>query len=110
MCRTTTFIWCPLMGNPTNVYAFYRNLETGEYILDEETGKPIAMSESVYNSYRDAYGVTFGEPLNGGRHYVYVVGSSGNTCSMPYHSSNRKRNFNDGGTTWQNPRWFYSWH
>ena len=59
------------------------------------------MSQSVYNGYRDAYSVTFGEPLNGGRHYVYVVGSSGNTCSMPYQSPSRKRNFNDGGTVWQ---------
>lgn len=91
-----------MLFNPTNVYAFYRNLETGEYIMDEETGKPVAMSQSVYNGFRDAYSVTFGEPLNGGRHYIYVVGSSGNTCSMPYYSSSRKRNYNDGGTVWQN--------
>ncbi|MBO4504493.1 MAG: T9SS type A sorting domain-containing protein [Bacteroidales bacterium] len=90
-----------MIFNPTDVYAYYRNLQTGELILDEETGKPIAMSETRYNEFRDAYGVLFGEPLNGGRHYIYVVGSSGNTCSMPYYSSSRKRNFNDGGTVWQ---------
>lgn len=90
-----------MIFNPTTVYAFYKNMQTGEYILDEETGKPIAMSQSVFNEFRDAYSVTFGEPLNGGRHYVYVVGSSGNTCSMPYRSTSRQRNFNDGGTVTQ---------
>ncbi len=90
-----------MIFNPTDVYAFYRNMQTGELLTDEETGKPVAMSESVYNSYRDAYGVTFGEPLNGGRHYIYVVGSSGNTCSLPYYFNSRERNFNDGGTVTQ---------
>ncbi|MCQ2283413.1 MAG: T9SS type A sorting domain-containing protein [Bacteroidales bacterium] len=85
-----------MLFNPTNVYAFYKNLETGEYILNEETGEPIAMSQTTYNEYRDVYGVTFGEPLNGGRHYVYVCGSTGNTCSMYYRSSSRERNYNDG--------------
>ncbi|MBO7585638.1 MAG: T9SS type A sorting domain-containing protein [Bacteroidales bacterium] len=91
-----------MIFNPTDVYAFYRNLETGEYIYDEETGEPFAMSQTVFNNYREAYGVLFGEPLNGGRHYIYVCGSSGNTCSMPYHSASRHRNYNDGGTVWQN--------
>ena len=86
-----------MIFNPTNVYAFYKDLTTGEYMLDEETNEPIAMSQSVYNGYRDVYGVTYGEPLNGGRHYVYVCGSSGNTCSNYYRNSNRKRNYNDGG-------------
>lgn len=87
-----------MIFNPTSVYAFYKNMQTGEYVLDEETGKPIAMSQTMFNEFRDVYSVTYGEPLNGGRHYVYVVGSSGNTCSMPYRSATRKRNFNDGGT------------
>lgn len=87
-----------MIFNPTAVYAFYRDLETGEYMTDEETGEPLAMSQSAYNSYREVYGIEYGEPLNGGRHYVYVCGSSGNTCSMPYQLSSRKRNFNDGGT------------
>ncbi len=90
-----------MLFNPTNVYAFYKDLTTGEYMLDEETGEPIAMSLSVYESYRDVYSVTFGEPLNGGRHYIYVCGSSGNTCSMPYRLSSRQRNYNDGGTVTQ---------
>ncbi len=87
-----------MIFNPTDVYAFYRNMQTGELLLDEETGEPIAMSVTTYNSFRDAYGVTFGEPLNGGRHYIYVVGSSGNTCSLSYYFTNRKRNFNDSGS------------
>lgn len=90
-----------MIFNPTDVYAFYKNLQTGELILDEETGEPLAMSQAAYNSYRDVYSVTFGEPLNGGRHYVYVVGSSGNTCSMPFRLASRTRNFNDGGTVTQ---------
>lgn len=84
-----------MIFNPTNVYAYYRNLQTGELILDEETGKPISMSITTYNSFRDAYGVTFGEPLNGGRHYIYVMNSAGNTCSMYYRNSSRQRNYND---------------
>lgn len=84
-----------MIFNPTNVYAFYKNLETGELVLDEETGEPYAMSETTFNEYRDVYGVTYGEPLNGGRHYVYVCGSTGNTCSMYYRSSSRERNYND---------------
>lgn len=86
-----------MLFNPTNVYAFYKNIETGEYILDEETGEPIAMSQTSYNEYRDVYGITFGEPLNGGCHYVYVCGSTGNTCSMYYRVSSRERNYNDSG-------------
>ncbi len=84
-----------MIFNPTNVYAYYKNIQTGEIILDEETGKPISMSISVYNSFRDIYGVTFGEPLNGGRHYIYVMNSAGNTCSMFYRNSSRQRNYND---------------
>ncbi len=90
-----------MIFNPTSVYAFYKDLRTGEYILDEETGKPIAMSEITFNEFRDAYGVSYGEPLNGGRHYIYVCGSAGNTCSMPYRYSSRERNFNDGGVKYQ---------
>lgn len=87
-----------MIFNPTNVYAYYRNLETGELILDEETGKPISMSITTYNSFRDSYGVNFGEPLNGGRHYIYVMNSAGNTCSMYYRNSSRQRNYNDNET------------
>ncbi len=88
-----------MLFNPTNVYAFYKNMQTGELILDEETGEPIPMNMSTYNAFRDVYSVTFGEPLNGGRHYVYVCGSSGSTCSMIYRNTSRQRNYNDNGQT-----------
>ena len=88
-----------MLFNPTNVYAYYKNPQTGELILDEVTGEPIAMGITAYNNYREVYSVTFGEPLNGGRHYVYVCSSSGNTCSMYYRNSARQRNYNDNETT-----------
>lgn len=88
-----------MLFNPTNVYAYYKNPQTGELILDEVTGEPIAMGITAYNNYREVYSVTFGEPLNGGRHYVYVCSSSGNTCSMFYRNSARQRNYNDNETT-----------
>ncbi len=88
-----------MLFNPTNVYAYYKNPQTGELILDQETGEPIAMGVTAYNNYRDVYSVTYGEPLNGGRHYVYVCSSSGNTCSMYYRNSARQRNYNDNETT-----------
>ncbi len=87
-----------MIFNPTNVYAFYVDPTTHEYILDDEGNKQ-ALSVSQYNDFRDVYSVTYGEPCNGGRHYVYVCGSSGNTCSKYLNMSDRKRNFNDGDQT-----------
>jgi hypothetical protein len=87
-----------MIFNPTNVYALYKDPTADTLILDDE-GEPIPMSSSVYNSYRDAYGLAYGEPLNGGRHYVYVLGSSGNTANTYYRFSNRKRNYNDSEQT-----------
>ena len=87
-----------MIFNPTTVYAYYRDLNADTLLLDEE-GQPIPMNEGTYNSYRDVYGMTFGEPLSGGRHYVYVVGSSGNTANTFYRFSNRKRNYNDSYQT-----------
>ncbi len=87
-----------MIFNPTNIYAYYRDLNADTLMLDED-GNPIPMSQNIYNSFRDVYGVTFGEPLNGGRHYVYVVGSSGNTANLYYSTPSRQRNFNDGGKT-----------
>ena len=92
-----------MLFNPTSVYSYLRDPAADTLILDEE-GKPVALSEAQYNYYRDQYGaqpggsLSFGEPLNGGRHYVYVVGSSGNTANT-YYRFNRERNFNDGDQT-----------
>ncbi len=90
-----------MLFNPTNVYAWYRDASTGDVLLDDE-GKPMPMNQATYNMYRDSYGqyaLSFGEPMNGGRHYIYVCGSSGNTCSMYYVSANRLRNYNDSENT-----------
>jgi hypothetical protein len=87
-----------MIFNPTTVYAFYRDLQADTLLLDEE-GEPVSMSQGTFNSYRDIYGLEFGEPLNGGRHYVYVVGSSGNTANTFYRFSDRKRNYNDSYKT-----------
>ncbi len=57
------------------------------------------MSAAAFNNYRDYYSVLYGEPLNGGRHYVYVMGSSGNTANTYYRFANRKRNYNDSEST-----------
>ncbi len=86
-----------MLFNPTPVYSYLRDVRADTLILDEE-GNLVTLSEAGYNSYRDVYGLSFGEPLNGGRHYVYVVGSSGNTANT-YYRLNRKRNFNDDDQT-----------
>lgn len=87
-----------MIFNPTNVYAFAKDILADTMLLDEE-GQPVPMTEGVYNAMRDAYGMRMGEPLNGGRHYVYVVGSSGNTASLYYRYASRTRNYNDQGKT-----------
>ena len=87
-----------MIFNPTSVYAYLKDMQTGGLELDS-LGNPIPISASWYNSLRDIYGLTYGEPLNGGRHYVYIVGSSGNTCSYYWRDQKRKRNYNDGGQT-----------
>ena len=87
-----------MIFNPTNVYAYLRDYRADTLVLDDE-GEPIAISANTFNQFRDNYSLTMGEPLNGGRHYVYVVGSSGNTNNLFYSDPQRKRNFNDGGKT-----------
>ena len=84
-----------MLFNPTSVYSYMRDMMADTLMLDEE-GNPIALSEAQYNYYRGQYGMQFGEPLSGGRHYVYIVGSSGNTANS-YYRFERKRNFNDSG-------------
>ena len=88
-----------MIFNPTNVYAVLKDPQTGEVQVDEETGEPVKISAASYNEFREIYGVTYGEPLNGGRHYVYVCSASGNTCSDFYRAaddhSGYKRNFNN---------------
>ena len=72
-----------MLFNPTSVYA-----------VDRDGNE---MSEELYNyyftNYPDLYGDLFGAPCWGGRHFVYIVGSSGNTCSVYYRNNSQKRNF-----------------
>lgn len=86
-----------MIFNPTNVYA---------YTTDPETGEVTTMTESEYiNAYNQISQIEeqtgiraickMPEPAFGGRHYVYVCSSSGNTAPIQYEDKNAKRNFND---------------
>jgi hypothetical protein len=93
-----------MLFNPTNVYAFKKNVQTGDLALDA-SGQPIPMSQAEYDSlYLEIYENDYfesnflGEPLNGGRHYVYICGSSGNSANT-YYRYNRQRNYNDNNQT-----------
>ena len=96
-----------MIFNPTNVFAFQKDNE-GNYVLDGN-GQPIPMTAEEYNAlYTSPFcnHATLGEPLYGGRHYVYICSSSGNTANTFYRFNNRQRNYNDndqtitvGGTT-----------
>ena len=61
------------------------------------------MEQSEYDSlylsiYEGGQSANFlGEPLNGGRHYIYICGSSGNTANTYYNTYNCQRNYNDNG-------------
>ena len=89
-----------MLFNPTNVYAYYRDIQA-DTLLKDENGDVMPMSVYQYNALKDTYMENFGEnlmvgePLNGGRHYVYIVGSSGNTANSYYRFSTKKRNYND---------------
>ena len=84
-----------MLFNPTNVFAFRKD-SVGNYLLDSN-GSPIPMSVHEYDSlYETFYSSNpLGEPLYGGRHYVYICGSSGNTANTFYRFDNRQRNYND---------------
>lgn len=92
-----------MIFNPTNVYAFKKDA-TGAYVLGSD-GQPVPMSRTEYDSlYLNIYeyGLSenfLGEPLNGGRHYVYVCGSSGNTSNLYYRDASRQRSYNDNDQT-----------
>ena len=84
-----------MVFNPTNVYAFRKD-SVGNYLLDGN-GNPIPMSVHEYDSLYETFysNNPLGEPLYGGRHYVYICGSSGNTANTFYRFANRQRNYND---------------
>ena len=74
-----------MLFNPTSVYAMDRD------------GNP--WTEADYNymftNRPELYGDLYGAPCWGGKHFVYVVGSCGNTLSIVYRPTNhsQKRNF-----------------
>ena len=72
-----------MIFNPTSVYA-----------MDRDGNE---LSEAEYNylftNYPEMYGDLFGAPSWGGRHYVYIVGSSGNTCSKYYRVAKETRSY-----------------
>lgn len=90
-----------MIFNPTSVYTYAKDIYSGDLtqLLLDDDGNPIPLNITTYNQLRDMYGISYGEPLNGGRHYVYIVGSSGNTASTYYMSATStrtfKRNYND---------------
>lgn len=91
-----------MLFNPTNVYAYYY-----DRVLDEEGNivsiDTVEINAATYNSLfenRMMYqGVIDWSPTWGGKHFVYVCGSSGNTSSfylrLNVPQSLNKRNFND---------------
>ena len=72
-----------MLFNPTNVYAYY-------------DGEPIEESDYNYlfSNYPERYGETYGNPCWGGKHFIYIVGSCGNTNSVYYRNNNQHRNYN----------------
>jgi hypothetical protein len=85
-----------MIFNPTNVYAYLKDYYADTLMKDDE-GNLIPISASYFSSLREVYGMSYGEPLSGGRHYVYILGSSGNTANSYYFKRNKVRNFNDDG-------------
>ena len=87
-----------MIFNPTNMYA---------YITDPETGEVIELQENEYLAMWDRYarldmGVdsehaisAMPEPAYGGRHFLYICGSAGSTAPIQYEDKNAKRNYND---------------
>lgn len=89
-----------MIFNPTDVFAFQKD-STGNLMLDAN-GQPIPLTQEEYNTLYNSPvcdRTKLGEPLYGGRHYVYIMGSSGNTANLYYRSNNQSRNYNDNNQT-----------
>ena len=91
-----------MLFNPTSVYAYYTgepmeiNLTSGKLTIEGPT-----LQEWEYNLLFDLrpseYGQSFAAPAFGGKHYVYVLGSSGSTDPRYYTSTSgagANRNYN----------------
>ncbi|MCQ2272333.1 MAG: hypothetical protein MJZ72_06060 [Bacteroidales bacterium] len=87
-----------MIFNPTTNYAHY---------IDPETDSLILLNEAEYQTLWDHYAMMdhgidsphaiheMPEPAFGGRHYLYICSSSGNTAPIEYEDKNAKRNYND---------------
>lgn len=73
-----------MIFDPTETFA-YLNLADTSY----------ALTEAEYNMYAESYPNDAFTFSYGGRHFVYVCGSSGNTAATYYREAGRERNFND---------------
>ncbi|MCQ2279247.1 MAG: hypothetical protein MJZ49_00395 [Bacteroidales bacterium] len=74
-----------MIFNPTNVYA--RSLENPEEVIYQTQYDYMFANQPQY------YGDRFGNPCFGGKHFVYIVGSTGNTNSVYYRNNSIQRNF-----------------
>lgn len=89
-----------MIFNPTNVFAFQKDND-GNYVSGGN-GQPIPMTQGEYNALYTSSVCNheaLGEPLYGGRHFVYVCSSSGNTANLFYSAPSRQRSYNDNGMT-----------
>lgn len=100
---------CPSVdknGNPDNSGTTGMGWFPG-YAINVETGERlnIMFAENSADEANNGADMLFNPTSDtahwGGCHFVYVCGSSGSTCSMPYRSASRSRNFNDNGTVMQ---------
>jgi len=67
---------------------------TGVYAMDNEGNEiPEAVYNNLFSNYPEQYGEYFSAPCWGGKHFVYIVGSTGNTCSVYYRNNSQHRNF-----------------
>lgn len=87
-----------MIFNPTTNYAYFTDPETGEITILSE-----AEYTAMWNSYAMIdHGVDsphaiseMPEPAFGGRHFLYVCSSSGNTAPIQYETKLASRNYND---------------
>lgn len=82
-----------MLFNPTDVHSYVT--------VPNGTGgdTTIAINAEQYNTYFAENRSTVGQPVWGGKHFIYVCGSSGNTASTYFRYTNSERNFNDNGRT-----------
>ena len=87
-----------MIFNPTNVYAYLKDALTGEMlpVSEAEYMEEYNRLSILYANVDDKHAICdMPEPSFGGRHYLYICSSSGNTAPIQYEDKNAKRNYND---------------